>query len=94
MNMAFDHSSLIEAYRILGRLAQDAWANPQEVPLPIARVLLHARDHVGAELSTELLGPARAGITTGQEKGSERPFLLDSPSSGAGRPVVGNPLTH
>jgi hypothetical protein len=56
-----DHSSLIEAYRILGRLAQEAWANPQEVPLPIARFLLHARDHVGTELSAKLLGTAKVG---------------------------------
>lgn len=94
MSTAFDHSSLIEAYRILGRLAQDAWANPQEVPLPIARVLLHARDHVGAELSIELLGPAHTGLTNGQEKGSERPFLPDPPPRASGRPLAGNPLTH
>lgn len=94
MSTAFDHSSLIEAYRILGRLAQDAWANPQEVPLPIARVLLHARDHVGAELSTELLGPAHTGLTEAQEKGTERPFLPGSTSPARGRTVVGNPLTH
>lgn len=65
--MVVDHSSLIEAYRILGRLAQEAWANPQEVPLPIARVLLHARDHVGTELSAELLGTAEASGLLGPQ---------------------------
>jgi hypothetical protein len=53
--MSNESECLSEAYCIIGRLAREAWANPQEVPLPIARLLLHARDYVGRQLSAKIL---------------------------------------
>ncbi len=53
--MANDYEHLTDAYRIIARLAHEAWANPQEVPLPIARLLLHARDYIGRQLSAKVL---------------------------------------
>jgi hypothetical protein len=53
--MLDEYECLSHAYGILGRLAQEAWANPQEVPLPVARILLHARDYIGRQLSAQLI---------------------------------------
>ena len=51
-----EFSSLHEAYCILARLSHDAWKNPLEVPMPLAMMLLHARDYVGKLLHDELAG--------------------------------------
>ena len=53
--MSNESECLSEAYCIIGRLAHAAWANPEEVPLPIARLLLHARDYIGRQLSAKIL---------------------------------------
>ena len=45
---------LHEAYRILARLSHEAWKNPLEVPMPLAMMLMHARDYVGEQLHREL----------------------------------------
>jgi len=62
--MSNQSECLSEAYSIIGRLAREAWANPQEVPLPIARLLMHARDYVGRQLSEKILeGMNEPGMT-------------------------------
>ncbi len=49
-------SPLHQAYCILARLSHEAWNNPLEVPMPLAMMLLHARDFVGQQLHQELAG--------------------------------------
>jgi hypothetical protein len=55
VKMESQHEDLVDAYHVIGRLAQDAWANPQEVPLPVARLLLHARDYIGRQLFATII---------------------------------------
>ena len=47
-------SPLHQAYRILARLSHEAWRNPLDVPMPLAMMLMHARDFVGERLHREL----------------------------------------
>ena len=57
-----EYQSLLDAHRILARLYSHAWAQPTEVPTPIALSLLHAREHVGEQLRRYLSLPLETEI--------------------------------
>ena len=45
-----EYQALIDAYRILAKLYSNAWAEPAEVPTPIALMLLNAREYIGGQI--------------------------------------------
>jgi hypothetical protein len=55
-----EYQALANAYRILAGLYSKAWANPAEVPMQIALMLLHAREYVGAQIRNYFSSEAAA----------------------------------
>ena len=52
-----EYQGLLDAYRILSGLFSQAWAQPAEIPTPVALMLLHAREHIGAQIGTRFCFP-------------------------------------
>jgi hypothetical protein len=53
---ANEYQALLDVHRILATRYSEAWLDTKEVPTPVARMLLHAREHIGRRIMAYLSG--------------------------------------